>query len=93
MLRDLLEINYPKKVKKVKPVEISQLLKKFDCSWTKCTIDLEHGSKLKFVHCLETYIRKFISLSHDGMMGPDLQIVQSVSRNFDFLPKSFCKNV
>tara|TARA_Y100001935_G_scaffold88886_1_gene73771 strand:- start:245 stop:3097 length:2853 start_codon:yes stop_codon:yes gene_type:complete len=30
MLRDLLEINYPKKVKKVKPVEISQLLKKFD---------------------------------------------------------------
>ena len=30
MLRDLLEINYPKKIKKVKPVEISQLLKKFD---------------------------------------------------------------
>tara|TARA_B100001287_G_scaffold26234_1_gene18974 strand:+ start:31 stop:3471 length:3441 start_codon:yes stop_codon:yes gene_type:complete len=30
MLRDLLEINYPKKVQKVKPVEISQLLKKFD---------------------------------------------------------------
>ena len=30
MLRDLLEINYPKKVKKVKPVEIRKLLKKFD---------------------------------------------------------------
>ena len=30
MLRDLLEINYPKKAKKVEPVEIHHLLKKFD---------------------------------------------------------------
>jgi glutamate synthase (NADPH/NADH) large chain len=30
MLRDLLEVKYPKKAKKVKPIKIDQLLKKFD---------------------------------------------------------------
>ena len=35
-------------------------------SATECPFDLKPGCKFKFVHCLETYLRKFIS---SAMMG------------------------
>ena len=44
-----------------------------DCSGTECPIDLKPGCKFKFVRCLETYLKKLISLGHEGTLpGPFL---------------------
>ena len=44
-----------------------------DCSGTECLIDLNPGCKFKFVRCLETYLKKLISLGHEGTLpGPFL---------------------
>ena len=42
-----------------------------DCSGTECPIDLKPGCKFKFVRWLETYLKKIISLGHEGTLrGP-----------------------
>ena len=47
-----------------------------DYSGTKCTIDLKPGCKVKFVRCLETYLKELIILGHGGtLLGPFLQTV------------------
>ena len=44
-----------------------------DCSGTECPIDLKPGCKFMFVRCLETYLKKLISLGHEGTLpGPFL---------------------
>ena len=44
-----------------------------DCSGAECPIDLKPGCKFKFVLCLETYLKKLISLGHEGTLpGPFL---------------------
>ena len=37
-------------------------------SGTKGRIDLKPGCKFNFVRCLETYIKKFVSLDHEGTL-------------------------
>ena len=44
-----------------------------DCSGTECLIDLKPGFKFKFVHCLENYLRKLISLGHNVKGGSDTE--------------------
>ena len=42
-------------------------------SGTKGRIDLKPGCKFKFVRCLETYVKKLVSLDHEGTLkGPFL---------------------
>ena len=42
----------------------------------KSQIDLKPGCKFKFVHCLETYVKKLVSLDHEGTLeGPFLSRV------------------
>ena len=45
-------------------------------SGTECRIDLKPGCKFKFVVCLETYLKKLVSLDHEGTLeGPFLSRV------------------
>ena len=37
-------------------------------SGTKGRIDLKPGCKFKFVRCLETYVKKLVSLDHEGTL-------------------------
>ena len=42
-------------------------------SGTECRIDLKLGCKFEFVRWLETYLKKLISLGHEGTLpGPFL---------------------
>ena len=35
---------------------------------TEYRIDLKPGCKFKFLHCLDTYIEKYVSLDHEGTL-------------------------
>ena len=37
-------------------------------SGTESRIDLKLGCKFKFVRCLETYVKKLVSLDHEGTL-------------------------
>ena len=43
-------------------------------SETECQIGLKLGCKFKFVRCLETYVKKFVSLDHEGNVECDLLV-------------------
>ena len=55
-------------------------------SGTECRIDLKPGCKFFFLSCLKVYLKKLITLDHEGALeGPFLpRVLQNLPRRIHF---------